>query len=109
MMPSLRELKARLPWWCRKILVLAVSYYGWKVAGTGGESKSASYCYSVWQRHLTMARQNGLQEVPHTVVELGPGDSLGVGLAALLSGAKHYYAFDTIKHTDLQYTFRILE
>jgi hypothetical protein len=34
------------------------------------------------------------------VAELGPGSSLGVGLCALLSEAKIYYALDFVKHTD---------
>ena len=44
-----------------------------------------------------MARRGGLNCRPATVAELGPGDSLGVGLAALLSGARRYYAFDVVR------------
>src|SRR5689334_3926898 len=54
--------------------------------GTGGSS-SARYCYSVWLRHLSMAARLGLNTDPKDVAELGPGHSIGVGLAALLSGA----------------------
>ncbi|HEY2418369.1 MAG TPA: hypothetical protein VGH84_10660 [Steroidobacteraceae bacterium] len=67
--------------------------------GTGGTS-SARYCYGVWMRHLINAYACGHIQVPETVAELGPGDSLGVGLAALLSGASRYYAFDFIKYAD---------
>lgn len=42
-----------------------------------------------------------VQKVPETVVELGPGDSFGVGLAALLSGTKKYYAIDVTPHANL--------
>jgi hypothetical protein len=63
--------------------------------GTGG-SVSARYCYSVWLRHLVWAHQNGLSIPPKTVAELGPGDSLGIGIAALLCGADRYYAFDIV-------------
>lgn len=64
---------------------------------TGG-SNSARYCYAVWLRHLVWAQQAGLSPHPHTVAELGPGDSIGVGLAALLSGAERYYAFDRLPY-----------
>ena len=68
-------------------------------SSTGGASKSARYCYSVWLRHLVMAKENNLIEHPPEVVaEIGPGDSLGVGLAALLSGGKKYYALDVVPH-----------
>ena len=63
------------------------------LSGTGG-TVSARYCYSVWLRHLVHASQRGLNTNPSVVAELGPGDSLGTGLAALLSGAKCYYGFD---------------
>jgi len=66
-------------------------------AGTGG-TISARYCYSVWLRHLTMAYKNGLSNQPNILAELGPGDSLGIGLAALISGANKYYAFDVVAH-----------
>lgn len=65
--------------------------------GTGG-TVSAQYCYSVYLRHLVMASQCGLRTVPRTVVELGPGDSIGIGLMAVLTGAEEYYALDTVRH-----------
>ncbi len=64
---------------------------------TGG-SDSARYCYSVWLRHLVMSHAHDLPTQPAVVAELGPGDSLGVGLAALLSGAEKYYAFDVVRY-----------
>jgi hypothetical protein len=71
-------------------------------SSSGGAAKSARYCYSVWLRHLVMAKNNNLiQNVPETIAELGPGDSLGVGLAALLSGSKKYYALDVVPHANL--------
>jgi len=66
---------------------------------TGGTG-STRYCYSVWLRHLSLAHKNGLNTAPATVAELGPGDSLGIGLAALLSGAERYWAFDIVRYAD---------
>jgi SAM-dependent methyltransferase len=68
--------------------------------GTGGTG-SAKYCYSVWLRHLAMAKNNGLDPWPKTVAELGPGDSLGIGLAALLSGCEKYFAFDRVEYANI--------
>lgn len=62
----------------------------------GGGANSARYCYSVWLRHLTIARRRGMQQIPRVIAELGPGDSLGIGLAALLSGSECYQAFDVV-------------
>lgn len=62
-------------------------------------TSTARYCYSVWMRHLILANQHGpLEGVPQTVAELGPGNSLGTGLAALISGASKYYAFDVVTY-----------
>ena len=64
-------------------------------ASTGG-SDSARYCYSVWLRHLSILGANGFRVAGGQVGELGPGDSVGTGLAALLSGAKHYAGLDIV-------------
>jgi len=53
-------------------------------------------CYEVWLKHPTLLWENQLQAIPNTVAELGPGDSLGVGLAALLSGASKFYVLDVV-------------
>ena len=66
--------------------------------GTGGGAQSARYCYSVWLRHLLHANANHLNVYPKQVAELGPGLSLGIGLAAILSGVERYYAFDVVAH-----------
>ena len=57
---------------------------------------SARYCYSVWLRHLVHARNSGLDARPKVTAEIGPGDSLGAGLAALLTGTSKHYAFDIV-------------
>ena len=69
--------------------------------GTGG-TDSARYCYSVWLRHLVMAKRNGLSPYPKIVAELGPGDSLGIGLAALISGCDKCFAFDVVEHANTE-------
>ena len=76
---------------------------------TGG-TNSARYCYSVWMRHLVMAKKSGaFTKIPKIVAELGPGDSLGIGLCALLSGAERYYAFDVVKYANPSKNMAIFE
>ena len=66
---------------------------------TSGGTSSAFYCYSTWLRHRRFMVENGFPP-PRVVAELGPGDSLGTGLAALVTGADHYYAFDIRRYAE---------
>ncbi|HTE25973.1 methyltransferase domain-containing protein [Flavitalea sp.] len=75
---------------------------------TGGTS-NARYCYSVWLRHLTYAFQNGLTSIPKTVAELGPGDSLGTGIAALFSGVEKYLALDIKYYANQRQNLKIFD
>ena len=79
-----------------------------RVKGTGG-TDSARYCYSVWLRHLVTANNNGLNTAPRVVAELGPGDSLGIGLAALISGVEEYFAFDVVEHANIERNIEIFD
>ncbi len=72
----------------------------------GGKTQNARYCYSVWMRHLVSACSGG---VPHAVAEIGPGRSVGCGIAALLCGAEKYYGFEIVLYSDLASQVGILE
>ena len=74
---------------------------------TGG-TDSARYCYSVWLRHMVMMRKHGSSAAPRSVAELGPGDSLGIGLAALLTGSAEYYACDLHQYANPERDTEIL-
>ena len=78
-------------------------------ADKGRGTDVARYCYSVWLRHLVMAYENGMKTFPNSVAELGPGRSLGLGLAALISGSNRYYAFDVIEQVNSKRNIAILE
>ena len=75
----------------------------------GGGANSARYCYSVWLRHWRLAAQYGTALHPDVVAELGPGDSIGTGLAAILSGCKAYLAFDIVPYTSLVKNLEIFD
>ena len=71
---------------------------------------NARYCYCVWLRHLLAAHESGLLTVfPRTIAELGPGNSLGTGLAGLLSGAMQYYGLDIVKYCSSRRNLEIFD
>jgi SAM-dependent methyltransferase len=76
--------------------------------GSGG-TDSVRYCYSVWLRHLVSLQAAGLGSGWPVVAELGPGDSLGTGIAALLSGVDRYFAFDVKPYFDNQTNLDMLD
>jgi len=90
---------------------LATWIPGYDHIRTTGGTSSARYCYSVWLRHLILAQGSGRLPagVPRVVAELGPGDSIGIGVAALLSGAEKYFALDLVRYTDLHRTREMFE
>jgi hypothetical protein len=63
----------------------------------------------VWLRHLVMAKQSGLNTNPQVVAELGPGDSFGLGIAALLSGCDRCLAFDIVEYASSERNLRIFD
>jgi SAM-dependent methyltransferase len=80
----------------------------WLPVSAGGTS-NARYCYAVWMRHLIFLSKQSNGIIPASVAELGPGDSIGVGLAALLSGVESYFALDVIKYWNNERNLRILD
>jgi SAM-dependent methyltransferase len=86
--PLLEGILTFFPWWSMIT-----------TKATGG-TDSARYCYSVWLRHIIKTRPFKPFDSIRTILELGPGDSLGIGLCALLSGIKNYIAFDVKAHSE---------
>jgi SAM-dependent methyltransferase len=75
---------------------------------TGGTDQ-ARYCYTVWLRHLVMAARSGLNVEPRVVGELGAGDSIGTGLAALLTGAERYCSLDVVAYANHERNLVVFE
>jgi len=93
----------------RGIATMVPGIYRIAARKRGGGTGSADYCYAVWLKHLTLLWQSGLRTMPASVAELGPGDSLGVGLAALLSGASRFYALDVAAYGNAEKNLRVLD
>lgn len=75
---------------------------------TGG-TDTAAYSYGVWMKHLTLLWANGVRRLPDTVAELGPGDSLGIGLSAVLCGANTCYSLDIQEYANTAVNLRIFD
>lgn len=56
-----------------------------------------------------MAYKNNLSTQPNVVAELGPGDSLGIGSAALITGANKYYALDIVEYASSKRNIEIFD
>lgn len=76
--------------------------------GTGG-SNDAEYCLNTYSKHKDILINNGCKNPFNTIGEIGPGDSVGIGLCALLDGARLYYGLDAIRHTNIHANIQILE
>lgn len=85
-----------VPMWQYALRGLARTFFPVRIPDPDLAGLSPRYCYSVWLRHLSMAWRHGLETAPKYVVELGPGASQGIGLAAALSGADVYRSIDVV-------------
>ncbi len=61
---------------------------------------SAAGSYALFMRYVWALHGRGLSFEDKVVLEFGPGASFGLGFAALICGAKRYYGYDLIDHTD---------
>ena len=91
----------KLPHLAKGLLTWAPPLAAWR-ARRGEHAAPARYCYAVWLRHLVLLAGHGFRPAGARVAELGPGQSLGVGLAALLCGAASYTGLDLVAHAARQ-------
>ena len=78
------------------------------VEPVGQGSIDSRYCYSVFMRHIVHLFKNGMNQIPESVAEFGPGNSLGTGICAILAGARKYYALDFVKYADNTHNLKVL-
>lgn len=69
----------------------------------------ARRAYYVFLTHLSKAHAAGLRWPVDTVTEFGVGTSLGIGMCALLAGAKRYIGFDALSHMDAKLQAHLLD
>jgi len=74
-----------------------------------GGTDSARYCYSIWMRHLVKLHENFGNISLKSTAEIGPGDSLGMGIMSLLTGADKYYAFEVKKQINTEKNLQIFK
>lgn len=90
----------KIPQLLKGTLTYVPLFNRWRLRrGSTGGSNSARYCYAVWLRHLVVLARHGFVVRGAAVAELGPGDSIGTGLAALLSGADRYVGLDVVPYS----------
>jgi len=89
-----------------KSLILPALHSGYQASS---HPVSGAYCYSVWLRHQALIEKAVPGHRPRTVVEIGPGESLGVGYAALMSGADRYIALDAVERLVPQRDLAVLD
>jgi len=77
--------------------------------GASNNAVSSRYCYTVFMRHIVQLFGNGMRNIPNRVAEFGPGSSIGIGLCAILSGAKEYYALDVAEFAENTRNLEILD
>jgi hypothetical protein len=89
----------------KSILRGAASYIRWleiQKPTTGSNiHNNARYCYGVWFRHLKLFQKYNDGKMPSIIAHIGPGDSLGVEISALLSGIDECISLDISRYWDV--------
>lgn len=80
-----------------------------KLVKRGGSTQDPLYCYTVWMRNLCVMRKFGWDPQGRDVCELGPGNSIGTGIAALFSGVNSYTGLDAFPYSFATNKKRIAE
>ena len=71
-------------------------------------SGNSEYCFRVWMKHLKYWLENN-ESIPDVVIEIGSGNSLGVGLAGLLSGSTKFYSLEKTQYWNTSTNLRVFD
>jgi hypothetical protein len=81
-----------------------------RVIGESSYSNSNSrFCYSMWLRILVTMHESKLETRLTNIAEIGNSSSLGVGLAALLTGVETYTSLEVIKSGNIVKNLKMFE
>jgi hypothetical protein len=70
---------------------------------------NAEFCYTLWLSILVNFEENGIIPDFEKVGELGSGGSVGIGICALLTGSKQYFALEIEDHYDRENNLKLLD
>ncbi|MCK7590780.1 class I SAM-dependent methyltransferase [Subsaxibacter sp. CAU 1640] len=71
-------------------------------------ASNSDYCYGIWMKHLKHLHLVN-KPFPKAVLEMGCGNSLGVGLAALISGADRFYGLERTQFWNHSTNLRVFD
>ena len=94
----------------RKIIRAIISYIPilkLKLRKEGTGPVDGKYYHNIYTSHIQALKRNGFKP-GGVMAEFGPGDTLGVGICAILDNFDFYYAFDRIKHADSDKNMKVL-
>jgi hypothetical protein len=74
----------------------------------GGATEDPAYCLSVWLRHFNNWLRISPESVPGSVAEIGPGTTVGIGLCAIVCGARTYTGLDVSRYQQGSFTTSFL-
>ena len=80
-----------------------------KKSSTKHSGANAEFCYTLWLSLLEKMHKDGVNPIFERVGELGCGGSVGVGICALLTGTKQYFALEIENHFDRKNNLKLLD
>ena len=80
-----------------------------KKSSTKHSGANAEFCYTLWLSLLEKIHESGVNPIFERVGELGCGGSVGVGICALLTGTKQYFALEIENHFDRENNLKLLD